>query len=54
MISSKSVYENKCIKSAVIQNISKLEGIESEAFRKTDIQFITIPESVAFLDERSI
>jgi hypothetical protein len=40
MISSKNVYENESIQSIVIQNVPKLERIESKAFTKSDIRFL--------------
>jgi hypothetical protein len=52
MISSKSFYENDFIRFVVIENQSKLEGVESEAFKKTDILYLTIPSSVVFLGEK--
>jgi hypothetical protein len=45
----KSVYENESIKSVVIENMSKLEGIETEGFQKTGLQFVTVPGSVGVL-----
>jgi hypothetical protein len=47
-ISSKSVSEKESLKSVVIENGSKLERIESEAFQKTGVKFVTIPDSVTF------
>jgi hypothetical protein len=51
-IPSNCVYENKTIKSIVIENMSKLEGIESEAFQNTNLKFIAIPNSVVFLSAK--
>jgi uncharacterized protein YuzB (UPF0349 family) len=47
LISSKAIYENESI---VIENLSKLERIESEAFRKTSLNFFSVPHSVKALD----
>jgi hypothetical protein len=48
-ISSECLGQNKSIKSIVIENMSKLERIESEAFKRTSLNFFSIPNSVAFL-----
>jgi hypothetical protein len=52
IISSKGCSENKYIKSIVVENKSKLERIESEAFQRADLKFLAIPDSVTFLGER--
>jgi hypothetical protein len=52
LISLKSVSENESLKSVVIENMSKLEGIESEAFQRTILNFLAIPNSVGFLGSK--
>jgi hypothetical protein len=42
------MYENESIESVVIANEPTLGGIESEAFQKTDLKSIIIPDSVDF------
>jgi hypothetical protein len=49
IISSKCFYENESINSIVIENLSELEGIDSEAFQKLDLKFSAIPDSVEVL-----
>jgi hypothetical protein len=46
MICSKSFYENESIQSVVIENKSKLEGIESEVFKVAGLEILRIPNSV--------
>jgi hypothetical protein len=53
LISSKSVSENEFIKSVAIENQSQLQRIESEAFRETNLTFLTIPDSLEILSENS-
>jgi hypothetical protein len=50
--SSLWIYRNEHIKSVVFENGSKLEQIEARAFSKTSLQFLNIPGSISFLDER--
>jgi hypothetical protein len=52
LICSRNVYKNESIKSIVIENVSKLEKINSEAFQKTALNFFTIPSSVEVLGEK--
>jgi hypothetical protein len=49
LVSSKSIDGNNSVKSVVIENLSKLERIESKAFKKTRVRLITIPDSVESL-----
>jgi hypothetical protein len=49
LISSQCIYENDFIKSGVIENLSKLEGIESEGFKKTSLRFLAVSASVQLL-----
>jgi hypothetical protein len=48
-LSLESFYENKYIQSIVVEDMSMLERIESEAFKKTGLNFMTVPDSVVFL-----
>jgi uncharacterized protein YuzB (UPF0349 family) len=51
VICSESVSDNQLIKSVVIENMSQLKIIESNAFIKTSLQFLRIPDSVEVLGE---
>jgi hypothetical protein len=51
-ISCESFSENQSLKSVVIENECKLEGIESETFQKTSLKFVTIPNSIGVLGEK--
>jgi hypothetical protein len=50
-ISSECISQNASIKSFVIENVSKLERIETKAFNKTTVEFVRVPGSVAFLGQ---
>jgi hypothetical protein len=47
LISSESHSETESIQSIVIENVSKLEGIEAKAFEKTQLEF---PKFLSLLD----
>jgi hypothetical protein len=50
-ISSKSVSKKESIHSIVIENVPKLERVESKAFEHTGVQGITVPASAEVFDE---
>jgi hypothetical protein len=50
LISSKSIYGNKSIKSIVIENMSQVAKLDCKIFTKTNLKFFVILGPVAFLD----
>jgi hypothetical protein len=48
ILSSKSISQNEFIELIVIENISKLSRIESEAFKHVNVRFVRVPSSVGF------
>jgi hypothetical protein len=51
-ISSQILSERESIQSVVIEDVSKLQRIEAKAFQTTNLEFVKIPVSVAFLGEK--
>jgi hypothetical protein len=50
-ITSNSIYENERLKSCVIEDRSKLEGIEANTFSLTGLEFVLVLVSVRALSE---